>query len=156
VKLAYAISKLQTAPEGPMTALLTPQELAMFDHAPEDDLVDLAIELDVVVPDDIVRAQFLNAVVRNLRDLAAREGLPLSPYDAEDLQDLPPEHLDALARLCSLTPGKKAETIELLLKAGKKVYKVYRKQRSRSQVPMYLPMLLSPLARLASTWTEDD
>ena len=133
-----------------MTLVLTPEELTMFNNAPEDELVDLAIDLDVMIPDEIVRAQLLTACVHSLKELAQREGLPLSPYDAEDLAQLSQDELNAVARLCGLTPGEKAETIERMLKAGKKVYKIYRKHRRRSQVPMYLPMLLAPLARLVA------
>lgn len=133
-----------------MTALLTTEELAMFDNAPEDDLVDLAIDLDVLVPDEIVRAQLLSACVQSLRELAEREGLPFSPYDAEDLRALSPDELNAVARLCGHVPGEQEETIERMLKAGKKVYKIYRKHRRRSQIPLYMPMLLAPLARLVA------
>jgi hypothetical protein len=133
-----------------MTLVLTPEELTMFENAPEDELVDLAIDLDVIVPDEIVREQLLTACVHKLKDLAQREGLPLSPYDAEELAQLSQDELNAVARLCGLTPGEKAETIERMLKAGKKVYKIYRQHRRRSQVPMYLPMLLAPLARLVA------
>ena len=58
----------------------------MFQNAPEDELVDLAIDLDVPVPAGIDLAGLLDAVVRNLADLAQREGLPFSPYDKEDLE----------------------------------------------------------------------
>jgi len=133
-----------------MTALLTPEELSMFENAPEDDLVDLAIDLNVMIPDEIVRPQLLSACVRSLRDLAQSEGLPFSPYDKEDLTQLPQEELDAVARLCGVTPGQHPETVKRMLKHGKKVYKVYRKHRKRSQIPLYMPMLLAPLARFVT------
>ena len=134
-----------------MTFQLTPEEIAMFDNAPEDDLVDLAIDLDVAVPDEIIRANLVNACVKSLRDLAQREGLPFSAYDADDLDALSQDELDGVARLCGIEPAQKPETIERMLKAGKKVYKIYRKHRTRSQVPLYLPMLLAPLARLVAS-----
>ena len=131
-----------------MSVLLTPEELALFVNAPEDDLVDLAVDLDVLVPDEIVRAQLLSACIQSLAALAQREGLPLSPYDYEDQADLAASERNALARLCGLEPGEKEETIDRMLKAGKRVYKIYKKHRKRSQIPLYLPMLLAPLARL--------
>ncbi len=130
-----------------MTILLTPEELGMFANAPEDELVDLSVDLDVMVPEEIDRPQLLSACIRNLAELAAQEGLPFSPYDEEDLAALSQGELEAVARLCGVTPGAKSETVERILKAGKKVYKRYRKHRPRSQVPLYLPMLLAPLAR---------
>ena len=60
----------------------------MFQNAPEDDLVDLAIDLDVPVPEEIDLAGMLDSVVRNLADLGKREGLPFSRYDQEDLEQL--------------------------------------------------------------------
>jgi|GEM_PF-898896 len=133
-----------------MTKLLTPEELGMFTNAPEDDLVDLCVDLDVVVPEEIDRTALLESCVQNLRALAEREGLPLSSYDRDDLEALTHEQLRGLAGLCGVEPAEKAETIERMLKAGKKVYKIYRKHRKRSQIPMYLPMLLAPLARLVT------
>jgi hypothetical protein len=130
-----------------MTILLTPEELGMFANAPEDELVDLSVDLDVMVPEEIDRPTLLSECIRNLRNLAELEGLPMSDYDREDLAALSQEELDGIARLCGVQTGSKAETIERMLKAGKKVYKRYSKHRPRSQVPMYLPMLLAPLAR---------
>ena len=61
-----------------MSELLTPHELSMFQNAPEDELVDLAIDLDVPVPAEIDLGGLLDAVVRNLADLAQREDWPVS------------------------------------------------------------------------------
>ena len=92
----------------------------------------------------------LSACVQSLRDLAQREGLPFSAYDGDDIAQLTQDQREALAKLCGVEPGQKEETIERMLKAGKKVYKIYKKHRRRSQIPLYLPMLLAPLARLAA------
>ena len=131
-----------------MSELLTPHELSMFQNAPEDELVDLAIDLDVPVPAEIDLGGLLDAVVRNLADLAQREGLPFSTYDRDDLQALEEHELRAIAELNGVDVGMgSARQIQGLLKTGKKVYKTYRKTRPKSQIPMYLPMLLSALAR---------
>ena len=131
-----------------MSNLLTPDELAMFQNAPEDELVDLAIDLDVPVPEEIDLGSMLDSMVRNLAALAEREGLPFSRYDREDLEQLGEMERSAISRLNGVDhTGSANKQISGLLKTGSKVYKVYRKTRPKSQIPMYLPMLLAPLAR---------
>ena len=131
-----------------MTDLLTPEELAMFQNLPEEELVDLAIDLDIPVPAEIDLKGMLDAVIQQLVDLGEREGLPYSDYDTEDLEALSEDELRAIARLNGIdSGGDRQATIRALLKTGKKVYKIYRKTRPKSQIPMYLPMLLAPLAR---------
>ncbi len=125
-----------------MAGLFTDEELALFAHLPETDLIDLAIELEVPVGESVSRPELLNAVISPLAELAKTEGLPFSRFDKDDLDELPREHLLALTRSMSLP----AET-SALIKAGEKVYKRYRNQRQRSQVPLFLPMLLPILAR---------
>jgi hypothetical protein len=120
----------------------------MFRNAPEDELVDLAIDLDVPVPEEIDLSGLLDAVVRNLADLGQREGLPYSAYDKDDLEALNTDQLRAIAKLNGVNPVlAPEEQVMALLKTGKKIYKSYRKTRPKSQIPMYLPMLLAALAR---------
>jgi len=131
-----------------VSELLTPEEVAMFRNAPEGELVDLAIDLDVPVPEEIDIDGMLDAVVRNLASLARREGLPFSRYDREDLEQLGEMERGAIARLNGVDPrASAANQITALLKTGSKIYKMYRKTRPKSQIPLYLPMLLAPLAR---------
>ena len=125
-----------------MDILLSVEELDYFSGIPEVELVDLAIELDIPVGEEIVRGQLLSQALRALADLARREGLPLSPYDHDDLVALDPEHRRALARAL----GSDADPVAMI-KNGKKVFKRYKKHNPRSQVPLLLPMLLPALAR---------
>lgn len=120
------------------------EELAMFANIPEEDLVELAAGLGLSVPAEVDRPALLEAIVVNIAHRARREGLPLSNYDRPDLEALPPEDLRALAKLCGTRP-----TVDSLLKMGRKVYRRYRRERPKSQVPLMLPMLLAPLARYA-------
>ena len=120
----------------------------MFQNVPEDELVDLAIDLDVPVPEEIDLEGMLSQVVQNLASLGEREGLPFSRYDKEDLEQLSDEERNAIARLNGVDPNASASAqIAGLLKTGGKIYKLYRKTKPKSQIPMYLPMLLGPLAR---------
>lgn len=125
-----------------MSPILTADELSTFEHIPETDLVDLAIELDIPVGESIARADLLDQAVIALSTLARQQGLPFSPYDHDDLDALHPEHLGALAHALGVDPSAKA-----IIRTGRRVYRRYRKNNSRSQVPLQLPMLITALAR---------
>ena len=127
---------------------LTPAELTLCENLPEDNLIELAAELDMLIPERISRPALLSQSIVAIADLASREGLPFSRYDRDDLEALPTSHLRALARLC----GSRKETVDGVLKGGQKVYKMYSRQRPQSPVAMMLPMLLAPLARYASDY----
>ena len=126
-----------------MSAALTPAELALFANIPEGDLVELAADLDLAIPAIIDRATLLEQAVIAMAHLGRTRGLPLSPYDRDDLESLPPEHLRALCSLCGT-----AATVDALLKRGRKSYKHY-KDSPMAPIPMMLPMLLPAIARYA-------
>jgi len=128
-----------------VTPTFTPEEMSMFRQIPEGDLVELACELDMAVPEVVNRRELLDHIVVALTQLARREGLPFSSYDRDDLEALPPDHFRALASACGVTPDMKA-----FLKAGQKVYKGYRKTRANSPIPLLLPTFLPAVARHAS------
>ena len=123
---------------------LTAAELALFENLPEDQLVELAAELELLVPAEISRAALLVDAVDQIVARARAEGLPFSKYDHDDLAALSTEDLAALGALCK-APG----TPDGLIRAGQRVYKQYLRQRPQSQVAMMLPMLLSAVARRA-------
>ena len=125
-----------------MPATLSLEETQALANIPEGDLIDLAAELDIAVPLEIQRVSLTEEILERIAELGEREGLPFSTYDREDLEDLPLAHRKALATLLGTS-----EDVSDLLKAGKKVYKTYRKTRPRSQIALLLPMLLRPLAR---------
>jgi hypothetical protein len=128
--------------------LLSPEELIMFGRAPEGEIVDLAIDLDVPVPEQIDLPGLLSSCVQNLARVGRAEGLPYSPYDREDLENLTDIERSAIAVLNGVDPRLDSkQQIDRLLKTGKKIYKIYKKTRPSSQIPLYLPMLLAPLAR---------
>lgn len=129
-----------------MATFYTEAELGLYANLPETDLVDLAIELDIPVGESISRQELLEAVIPQLADLAAREGLPFSRFDLEDLQALPREHLAALARVLRVSPEPGA-----IVKAGEKLYRTYQNKRQRSQIPLVVPMMLPTLARFLAT-----
>ena len=128
-----------------MSFALTEEELRLCLNLPEDTLIDLAAELDLIIPEVLSRADLLASATTQIVDRAAKEGLPFSKYDREDLQALPPEHLTALAKLC-----RASTTVDGLIRSGQKVYRMYQRQRPDSQVALILPMLLSAVARCAA------
>lgn len=123
----------------------TPQEAAALANLPHSELVDVAVELDILVPARVERLELLGQVIVALEERARAEGLPLSAYDREDLEALPAAHRAALARLIG-----QSDDVEAILKAGAKVSKRYRSARPRSAVVLLLPSLLAPLARWAA------
>ncbi len=127
-----------------MRFVLTEQETLGLDFLPDKDLADWAVDLDMMPAEEIDRRELLEKLVPRLLNLARREGLPFSKYDAQDLDELPEAHRQALARAM----GWKTET-RAMIKAGEKIWKVYRKNRPGSQIPLMLPVLLKPLARFA-------
>lgn len=120
----------------------TPAELAIFQNIPETDLVDLIADLDVAVPNVVVREELLDLALDRIAQRARAEGLPFSKWDREDLEALPVAHLRALADTCGATGS-----VAGMLKAGGRVYKRYQKERPGSPVALLLPVLLAPLAR---------
>jgi hypothetical protein len=125
-----------------MAFALTDEEYRLVEFLPEEDLVDLAVELDIPVGEVIDRRSVLDLCAVAFGELAKREGLPFSDYDREDLELLPASHRAALARQIGVS-----DSVDAILKAGRKLYKVYRRSRERSQVPMVLPSMLGPVCR---------
>ena len=127
-----------------MAFALTDTEHDAVRFVPVGDLVALAVELDYMPPETINRRELLGELMPRLLELARREGLPFSKYDEDDLAELSQEHREALAHVMGWPSDSRS-----MVKAGQKVYKVYRKDRRDSQVALLLPSLLKPLARAA-------
>ncbi len=131
-----------------MSFTLTESEWRLLSSVSVDDLVELAVELDVLAPKEIDRRALLEQCVPLIVERAREEGLPFSKYDAEDLRALPPHLLTAIGRL----QGLRGEvTVERVLRAGRKVYRYYQKHRRHSAVALLLPSLLSAVARASTS-----
>lgn len=126
---------------------LTDEEWAALSGLPTRDIVDLAADLNVLAPPELDRRELLQSCVPRIVARAREEGLPFSKYDRDDLLALPPEHLAALAKLQGLPSPA---TVDLILKAGRRVYKHYRKNRPHNPVALTLPLLLRVVARTAA------
>jgi len=125
-----------------MAFQLTDDEYRLVESLPQEDLIDLAVELDIPIGEVIDRRSVLNLCVVGFGELAKREGLPFSEYDLEDLEQLPAAHRSALAAQLGVSAK-----VPAILRSGRRLYKVYRRSRTRSQVPMVLPAMLGPLCR---------
>lgn len=132
--------------EEPLNVELLPEERALLQQLPERDLTEMAVDLDVLLDADIDRDRLIVQCIEALLDRAEREGLPLSKYDAEDLQALPPTHLQALGAHIGV---RGSVTVRAMLKSGAKTWRQYRKNRPKSPTALLVPLLLGPLARAA-------
>ena len=127
---------------------LTPAERDLLDRIPAHDIEELAFELDLLLERDYDRDAVVARCVHSLLERARDEGLPFTSYDAEDLEQLPPEDLRALGELLGLS-GR--VDVRAVLKVSARTVKLYTKNRPRSAVSLLLPTLLRPLARAART-----
>jgi len=130
-----------------MAAALTDEEWSTLRAIPEQDLVEMAVDLDVLVPEHIDPRALIDRCLLLVLDRAREEGLPFSKYDQDDLSALPPDHRVAVARLQGLPAHA---SVGRILRAGQKVYRRYLKTRPDNAVALLLPTLLPALARLAS------
>lgn len=129
----------------PMSVDFTASEQAALHNLPHSELVDLAVELDILVPAQIDTLGLFGQIVAALAGRAKADGLPLSAYDRDELEALAPAELQALARLCGCPP-----TVEALIKQGAKSAKRFSAGRAMSPVVLIVPTLLGPLARYAA------
>ena len=100
-----------------MPSFFTASERTMLANMPENDIVELAAELSVSVPETIQREELMQKVIVELARHVRVHGLPLCRYDVDDLEALSPLELAGLARLVGVSAS-----VPELLKAGKRAY----------------------------------
>jgi len=121
-------------------------EWPLLSVIPELDLVEMAVDLDILVPAQVDERALLETCIAALLERARQEGLPFSKYDREDLEALPPPHLQALGELIGL---RGRVTVRSVLKRGQKIYRWYQRERPHNASALLLPTLLPVLARIA-------
>ena len=126
--------------------IISDSEWEHLRNMPEEELVDLAVDLEILVPPAIDHRSLLERCVIAIVDRALGEGLPLSKYDRDDVEALIPEHLRAIASLLKLPSGATTDTV---MRAGQRVTKRYRKKYPNSPMALAVPSLLVPIARAA-------
>lgn len=125
---------------------LLPHEHELVARIPKEDITEMAVDLDLLLDEGFDRHSLLERCIDAILERAAAEGIPLSKYDADDLEELPPEHLQALGAAAGIS-GK--VTVRAMLKAGAKTWRQYQKHRPKSATALLIPTLLGPLARAA-------
>ncbi|MCA9571793.1 MAG: hypothetical protein KC656_28340 [Myxococcales bacterium] len=134
-----------------MSFTLQPEEWALLQHLPTQDLVDLAADLDVLIPADVDKRTLLELCVPRLVERGRRSGLPFSKYDREDLEALGAAERAALGRIQGVEPD-----VDAILRAGERVYRtIERERKGIDPVAMMLPSLLRPVLRHAVEQGQD-
>ncbi len=131
-------------PDGAANIYLTEDEAAVWGRIPETDLVEMAVELDIVLDEHLDRSALIQQCLLRFMDRIGDEGLPVSKYDAADIMDLPADWRDALASHIGVGVPL---TARALIRHGKKTWKLYQKRGEKSQVGMLAPLMVTPIAR---------
>lgn len=130
-----------------MSFALRDDEWARLNLVPVPDLIELAVEMDLLVPADPDGRQLIDLIIPALVTHGLAHGLPFSAYDLDDLAELNREELDAVARMEGLKPGSTAKQV---VRAGERVFRDREKTRSGvDPVGYMLPVLLRPVVRHA-------
>ena len=129
-----------------MTNLIQSADIELLQAIPERDLVEMAIDLEIRVPEQIQRMDMITQCILAIVDRAKMEGLPLSQYDKDDLEALNMADLKAIGELLNLAGPP---SIDKILKKGRKVYKMYQRYRPDNATALLIPTLLPLIARAA-------
>ena len=115
-----------------MANFIRPDDLPILRAIPERDLVEMAIDLDIYVPENIDRIQMIETCILAIVERGRREGLPFSHYDQDDLESLSADELNAIGHLIGVAGSI---TVAKVLKKGKRVYKTYQNTDRIMQPP---------------------
>lgn len=125
---------------------ITDSEWTILKNMPEVDLVDLAIELDLLIPEQINHRQLWNQCLQAVTEFVGSHGLPLTQFNVPDLEDLQPSERTAIAQLAGL---KGDPSILAIIKAGIKIQKRIQRKKNITYLIIAIPLLLSAIARNA-------
>jgi hypothetical protein len=123
---------------------ITNNEWTILQNMPEVDLVDLAIELDLRVPEQINHRQLWGQCLQAITELVGSHGLPLTQFNVPDLEDLEVSERAAIAQLTGL---KGDASILAIIKAGSKIQKRVQRKKNITYLTIAIPLLLSAIAR---------
>lgn len=133
--------------KGLKTIMIHDIDRPLLNAIPERDLVEMAIDLDIFVPEKIDRMQMIEQCIWAILKRARAEGLPLSRYDQDDLEALGADGLNAMSKLMGLSGPA---SVEKIIKKGRRVYKSYQKHRPDNATALLIPTLLPLIARAAA------
>jgi len=137
-----------------MNAPITDPELDLLRRiaaVQEEDVVSFCIELDLVPDEPFSVDDVVDPLFERLVDRARTEGLPISKYDAEDLQHFESRQLLAFAAALGLRIRPDQGKPEIISAIAHKLRKVGRKLPPNSQLPFFLTYFLPALVRHLSS-----
>ena len=121
-----------------MANFIQQDDLPLLRAIPERDIVEMAVDLDICVPEKIDRVEMIEACILAIIERGREEGLPFSQYDQDDLAALSSHQLDNLGKLMQISGSI---TVAKVLKKGKRVYKYYQKHRPDNATALLIPTL---------------
>ena len=130
-----------------MTINIQSSEMDLLNAIPERDLVEMAIDLDIFVPERINRLEMIETCIQAIISRAKKEGLPFSQYDRDDLEALSSDDLRSISTLMGISG---TPSVSAILKKGRRVYKLYQKNRPDNATALLIPTLLPLIARAAN------
>ena len=130
-----------------MTINIQSSEMDLLNAIPERDLVEMAIDLDIFVPERINRLEMIETCIQAIISRAKKEGLPFSQYDRDDLEALSSDDLRSISTLMGISG---TPSVSAILKKGRRVYKSYQKNRPDNATALLIPTLLPLIARAAN------
>lgn len=127
--------------------VLNDDEWGFLGAIPEQDLVELAIDLDILVDAEIDHRELTGRCIQRIIESAPNDGLPFSKYDRDDLAALPAAHRRAIAELVGL---RRDAGVDKIVRAGTKTWKAWQKRGHGQAIALLLPSMLRALARIAA------
>lgn len=127
---------------------LNDEEWHILQGIPREDVVELAICLDMAPSKEVDARQLLGMCIPRLLRLLQERGVPLTRYDAADLEELAPDERATLGRIMGLTGSTSTRA---LLRSGARASKTYQREPALQPVVYMLASLWRPLLRHASS-----
>jgi hypothetical protein len=133
-----------------MNFQLTQTEIDLFRLFPEDMLLDLCRDLDMILPEKVDKIKLALKIVPIFVSYTQRYGLPFHKLNRSTLEQLSERELQILAELCRVKP-----TIRAILKHGTKVFKnVHLKGTYRHAIRLNMITFLGPMIRYQLSQTD--
>ena len=125
----------------------TADEIEIFRILPEDMLLELCKDLNMILPATVDNLKLAAQIVPPFLDHAKRHGLPFHKLNSDSLKSLTERELQILADICHVKPNVRA-----ILKHGTKVFKsVHDKGRKYHAIRLNMITFLKPIIRYQMT-----
>lgn len=122
---------------------LTPDEIELFRVLPEDMMLDLCRDLDMILPETVDKIPLVIDMIPVFLSHAQRKGLPFHSINRLTLSELTERELQILADICRVKPS-----IRAILKHGARVYKTIHEKGTRYHaIRLNMITFLKPMLR---------